>query len=104
VEETELAREKGGEREERTIYVEEVVTGHSGLARHASRDEDDLGTFEGLLESSILGTVTDSLLRKTARQKQLVSGSAFSLFCIMDIVQRRRTVRQSACTRSRWRR
>ena len=46
---------------EHGTYVEEVVTGHAGLAGHAGRDEDDLGTLEGLLETAVLRAVTDSL-------------------------------------------
>lgn len=34
--------------------VEEVVTGHSGLAGHSSRDDDDLSILEALLESVVL--------------------------------------------------
>lgn len=42
-------------------HVEEVVTGHAGLAGHASRDEDDLGALEGLLEAVVLRAVADGL-------------------------------------------
>ena len=44
-----------------SAYVEEVVAGHSGLAGHAGRDDDDLGTLEGLLEAVVLGREADGL-------------------------------------------
>ena len=42
------------------IGVEEVITGHSGLPRHTSGDDDDLCALECLLETSIVlaGSVT----------------------------------------------
>jgi hypothetical protein len=36
-----------------SVCVEQVVTGHAGLARNTSRDEDNLSTSQALLERSI---------------------------------------------------
>lgn len=40
------------------VGVEEVITGHTGLARNTGRDEDDLGALEGITETSGIGVVT----------------------------------------------
>lgn len=42
-------------------YVEEIITGHSGLAGHTSGDNDEFGTFEGLFETVVLGGETNAL-------------------------------------------
>lgn len=33
------------------VGVEQVITGHTGLARNASRDDNDLSALEGLGET-----------------------------------------------------
>lgn len=42
-------------------HVEEVVTGHSWLAGHSSRDDDNLGTVKSLLEAVVLGGEAEDL-------------------------------------------
>ena len=44
------------------IGVEQVVTGHAGLAGDTSGDEDDLGALEGLGEAGGGGIVTLDLM------------------------------------------
>lgn len=38
-------------------HVEKVVTGHAGLSRHASGNDDDLCAIEGLFEAGVVGRV-----------------------------------------------
>lgn len=40
------------------VGVEEIVTGHTGLAGNTSGDEDNLGTGESILEAGSVGLVT----------------------------------------------
>lgn len=39
------------------VGVEEVITGHTGLAGNTSGDENDLGVLKALLEASSIGVV-----------------------------------------------
>lgn len=39
------------------VGVEEIITGHAGLAGNTSGNEDDLGSLEAVLETGTLGLV-----------------------------------------------
>ena len=44
----------------RGVGVEEVITGHTGLAGNTSGDEDDLGTLEAVTETGSIGVVASN--------------------------------------------
>lgn len=45
----------------RETHVEEVVTGHARLARHASGDDDNLGALKSLLKAVVVRREADGL-------------------------------------------
>lgn len=43
------------------VDLEQIVTGHAGLARNARRDDDDIGAGESVLQAVILGQEASEL-------------------------------------------
>ncbi|RUS23269.1 hypothetical protein BC937DRAFT_89578 [Endogone sp. FLAS-F59071] len=45
-----------------SIGVEEIITGHTGLAGNTSGNDDNVGTLKGILEAIVIGAVTCDLV------------------------------------------